>query len=149
MTRVAPHVSAEVHEPGLSLAALDDALRLADPAALLVPPRILRRVIKHDAEISGIGLRVPHRKTYVIDRQGDYVATRLGRSPATGALPLVVVPGGFVFGATVDEPDTFALAGCTVAPGFDFADFHLPTRAELLGQYPQHRDLVERLAARR
>jgi hypothetical protein len=53
----------------LSAADLDQAVRSVDPAALLVPPRILRRVIKHDAGIGGIGLRVPHRKTYVIARE--------------------------------------------------------------------------------
>lgn len=47
---------------------LEEALRAADPSVFLVAPRILRRVIKQDAGISGIGLRVPHRKTYVIRR---------------------------------------------------------------------------------
>ena len=41
-------------------------MNAVDPAALLAPPRILRRVIKHDCQIGGIGLKVPHRKTYVI-----------------------------------------------------------------------------------
>ncbi len=40
----------------------------ADPAALLVPPRVLRRVIKRDAGLTGPGLQVPHRKSYVIGR---------------------------------------------------------------------------------
>src|SRR5205085_2830973 len=43
-------------------------LAAADPAALLVPPRLLRRVIKHDRKITGLGLQVPHRKSYVIGR---------------------------------------------------------------------------------
>jgi hypothetical protein len=50
----------------LSISQLEAALRAADPAALLAPPRILRRVIKHDRNIRGIGLRVPHRKSYLI-----------------------------------------------------------------------------------
>ncbi|HUY33606.1 MAG TPA: hypothetical protein VMV69_12725 [Pirellulales bacterium] len=50
----------------LSISELEAALRAADPAALLAPPRILRRMIKHDREIGGIGLRVPHRKSYLI-----------------------------------------------------------------------------------
>lgn len=43
-------------------------LRELDPSALLVPQRLLRRVIKRDRGIGGIGLQVPHRKTYVISR---------------------------------------------------------------------------------
>ena len=39
------------------------------PASMLVPPRILRRVIKQHAGITGFGLRVPHRKTYALSRQ--------------------------------------------------------------------------------
>lgn len=35
------------------------------------------------------------------------------------------VPGGCWFGATPAEGSDFALVGCTVAPGFDFADFEM------------------------
>jgi hypothetical protein len=48
---------------------LERALIAADPAALLVPPRILRRVIKKHGGLTGIGLQVPHRKSYVISRE--------------------------------------------------------------------------------
>ena len=43
-------------------------------------------------------------------------------------------------------PRSFALAGCTVAPGFDFADFELGKRSDLIKLYPQHRALIERLS---
>jgi hypothetical protein len=52
----------------LDVAELERRLRAADPAVLLVRPRILRRVIKLDRKLTGIGLQVPHRKSYVIDR---------------------------------------------------------------------------------
>lgn len=39
----------------------------------------------------------------------------------------------------------FALCGCTVAPGFDFADFRMPPRAELLARLPGHEELVRAL----
>src|SRR5579871_4491151 len=48
---------------------LQRLLTQADPATLLVPPRILRRVIKKDRDLTGPGLQVPHRKSYVIDRE--------------------------------------------------------------------------------
>jgi len=67
MSRLLQHESAAA-QPALSVGALDDALRAADPAVLVVAPRILRRVIKQDAGVGGIGLRVPHRKTYVVAR---------------------------------------------------------------------------------
>ncbi len=68
MPRLVQNTVAEEQTPALTLAELEQAVRSADPAALLVPPRILRRVIKQDAGVSAIGLRVPHRKSYVISR---------------------------------------------------------------------------------
>src|SRR5260370_31309471 len=47
---------------------LEPVLLRADPSCLLVPPRILRRVIKKDRGLSGFGLQVPHYKSYVIAR---------------------------------------------------------------------------------
>jgi hypothetical protein len=59
---------ASVDQP-LPLVELDAALAAVDGNALLAPPRILRRVIKQDRQISGIGLKVPHRKSYLIDAE--------------------------------------------------------------------------------
>jgi hypothetical protein len=69
MARLVQNLPAQEQPEPLSLAELEQAIRATDPTALLVSPRILRRVIKQDAGVSGIGLRVPHRKTYVIARE--------------------------------------------------------------------------------
>lgn len=61
-------MSVELDLP-LSVAELERAIAEVEPAALLAPPRILRRVIKHDRQIGGIGLKVPHRKLYLIDAE--------------------------------------------------------------------------------
>ena len=66
---------------------LERALIAADPAALLVPSRILRRVIKKHGGLTGIGLQVPHRKSYVIGRDvllqiADYADLRIKYSRA-------------------------------------------------------------------
>jgi predicted cupin superfamily sugar epimerase len=39
--------------------------------------------------------------------------------------------------------DGFALVGCTVAPGFDFADFSMPSRADLSARFPDQKDLIQ------
>jgi hypothetical protein len=54
---------------GLTLSELQRILKQAEPAVLLVPPRILRRVIKNDRELIGLGFQVPHRKSYVVSRE--------------------------------------------------------------------------------
>lgn len=51
----------------------------------------------------------------------------LGKNPDRGETPQLVVPRGLWFEARVAAPDSFVLVGCTVAPGFDFADFELQT----------------------
>ncbi|MEM6646261.1 MAG: cupin domain-containing protein [Bacteroidota bacterium] len=56
-----------------------------------------------------------------------------------------VVPAGAWFGATVHQPGSYTLVGCTVAPGFDFADFELADRATLQARFPQHAALIARL----
>src|SRR5689334_13874915 len=58
-----------VTSPTLTVPDLERIVSQTDPAALLVPPRILRRVIKKDRGLTGLGLQVPHRKSYVLDRE--------------------------------------------------------------------------------
>ncbi|MBM4001165.1 MAG: hypothetical protein FJ297_16795 [Planctomycetes bacterium] len=52
----------------IDLDSLRRAIQSVEPAALLIEPRILRRVIKQDRRLAGLGLQVPHRKTYTIQR---------------------------------------------------------------------------------
>ncbi len=54
--------------PTIDAAQLEQALLAADPAVCMAPSRILRRVIKADRRLVGLGLRVPHVKSYVIGR---------------------------------------------------------------------------------
>jgi predicted cupin superfamily sugar epimerase len=56
-----------------------------------------------------------------------------------------VVPAGTHFGSHVPNPLGYALVGCDVAPGFEFADFYLATRSVMLAQYPQHAQLIAKL----
>lgn len=80
-----------------------------------------------------------------LDETGVLRRERLGRDPATGAVPQLVVPAGRWFGARLaapTEPGRFALVGCTVAPGFDFADFELADRTVLLQRFPEHAELI-------
>ncbi len=49
----------------LTVADLVLILQAVDPAVVLVAPRVLRRVIKIVARVPGLGLQVPHRKSWV------------------------------------------------------------------------------------
>jgi predicted cupin superfamily sugar epimerase len=82
---------------------------------------------------------------HVIKPSGAYAPIKLGRNIERGEQLQAVVPHGCWFGASVDDPDGFALVGCTVAPGFDFADFEMPGREQLLSLFPQHEAIIRRL----
>jgi len=69
----------------------------------------------------------------------------LGPDVASGQQPQVVVPRGTWQGSLLEPGGAFALLGCTVAPGFEYADYEHGRRQELLRQYPQHAELIRRL----
>jgi uncharacterized protein len=82
---------------------------------------------------------------HVIDSGGAYRQILLGSDPDLGQAFQAMVPGGCWFGSSLLHPRSFALVGCTVAPGFEFADFEMARRAELVSLYPEHRDVITRL----
>jgi uncharacterized protein len=82
---------------------------------------------------------------HVIEPDGGYSKIALGGDAEAGEVFQAVVKAGRWFASRVRDPQSFALAGCTVAPGFDFADFELGKRSELIRLYPQHRKLIEAL----
>ena len=80
---------------------------------------------------------------HAIDQEGNYHQFKLGTEE--GQHLQVLIPGGWIFGSTVDAPNTYGLVGCVVAPGFDFRDFKLFETEELLLQFPQHEEIIRRL----
>ncbi len=81
---------------------------------------------------------------HTIDPHGAYACVRVGRRSSEGEVSQHVVRAG-VWQAAAAVGDRFALCGCTVAPGFEFADFELANREEMLTRFPQHRAIVHRL----
>lgn len=81
---------------------------------------------------------------HTIDRTGLHGVTRLGRDLAAGERPQHVVPAG-TWQAAVPIGERFTLCGCTVSPGFDFLDFEMPPRDELLAAFPLLSGVIERL----
>ncbi len=78
----------------------------------------------------------------VIDEAGILTEIHLGQNPAAGEVFQAVVKAGCWFGSRVTDPQGYALVGCTVAPGFDFADFSLAGRNELIAQFPEHEAVI-------
>lgn len=84
-------------------------------------------------------------KLHVISPLGEYSNVIIGNDFTKGDIPQFTVPAHHYFAAEVIQQDSFSFVGCTVAPGFDFKDFVLPTRAMLVSEFPKHSDIIERL----
>ena len=82
---------------------------------------------------------------HLISPTGSYRTLSVGKDLEKGQKPQQIVPAGYWFGVTVDEPDSYALCGCTVSPGFDFDDFEMADRADLLEQFPEHEEIIKKL----
>lgn len=79
---------------------------------------------------------------HVIDPTGKLTTHVVGNNIAIGELPQLVVPAGCWFASGVSQGDSFSLVGCTVSPGFDFDDFELGDRKELIAKFPQHAAII-------
>lgn len=79
----------------------------------------------------------------VISTEGHLTYHKLGLDLEKGEKPQILVPAGSIFGSYTTSG--YALVGCMVSCGFDFQDFNLYQREELLLRYPQHEAIIRKL----
>lgn len=83
---------------------------------------------------------------FEIDPSGHLQRTIVGNDLSQGQQPQYLVPGGNWFASRVlPGSGEYSLAGCTVAPGFDFKDFTLVDRAQLMSDFPLHKEIIAEL----
>lgn len=80
-----------------------------------------------------------------IDGAGNLKNTVIGPDILKGESFQYTVKANTWFGSRVARQGQFSLVGCTVYPGFDFADFEMANRHELIRQYPQHQAVINEL----
>ena len=68
-----------------------------------------------------------------------------GPDLAAGQHAQIVVPAGVWQGERLVEGGKVALFGCTVTPGFDFADYRSGGYAELVATWPAEADRIRKL----
>ena len=78
---------------------------------------------------------------YLINDTGMVEIKRLGIDFARGESPQIVIPKNHWFGAKTTG-NSYSLLGCTVAPGFDFEDFELGKREELIREFPDQKETI-------
>jgi len=82
---------------------------------------------------------------YEINHKNDLVQTTLGNPLETGNIAQHRVPANTWLAVSPNEGTEFILTGITVTPGFDFMDFEMGKRAELIKQCPEHAEMIEKL----
>jgi len=82
---------------------------------------------------------------YEIDENGKTKEHLLGNNIENGESLFCVIKAGNWFASKLADGSEYGLAGCTVAPGFDFNDFEMAKRDSLLQAYPQHAELINRM----
>ena len=82
----------------------------------------------------------------MIDENGVLTSSLLGDNPENNERLQITIPQNAWFAAEVNDKSSYTLTGCTVAPGFDFADFELGKRNELLNLFPQHKEIITLLS---
>ena len=83
---------------------------------------------------------------HIIEPGGKYYCIKLGSNIFLGETFQYVVPAEAWFAAEPSPESEFSLCGCTVAPGFDFADFEMAEKAELLTAFPHCKEIISRLS---
>lgn len=81
---------------------------------------------------------------HMLDENG-HTENPVGLDFEAGQQPQFLVPKNTIFGSSVLQENSYSLVSCVVAPGFDFEDFELFTKEELLPLFPEHEAIIERL----
>ena len=89
---------------------------------------------------TGTGLHI-----YVLHPDGRGELLKLGDDLANGYAFQQVVPAGCWFASKPADEKGFSFVGCTVSPGFDFADFELATGEILAKEFPSYADWIYQL----
>ena len=73
----------------------------------------------------------------------------LGSDILSGQQPQILVPGGVWQGCSLEPGGEFALMGTTMAPGFDYADYEVGARENLISRYPKEAEMIRQLTGAR
>ena len=82
---------------------------------------------------------------YIINQDGKLSKKKIGRGVHYSFQ--IAIKKNHWFAAELENKKMFALIGCTVSPGFEFNDFEIGYREELLKQFPRHKKLIEKLTS--
>lgn len=83
---------------------------------------------------------------FMITNDGKIETKILGNRLDLNEEPQVIIPANVWFAAQLKNEKGFALVSCIVAPGFDFNDFELGDKNELIKSFPNLKTEIEKLS---
>ncbi len=82
---------------------------------------------------------------FLLHQDGTLEKKLIGPNPDNLEEYHFCVPANTWFAARSNSHVSFSLVGCTVAPGFSFEDIELAERAQIIKDFPQHKETIESL----
>ncbi|MEO6357165.1 MAG: cupin domain-containing protein [Ferruginibacter sp.] len=82
---------------------------------------------------------------YILQPGGQLTIVHLGQDISAGQIFQFTVPANCWFASRPAEGSRFCFVGCTVAPGFDFADFEMAESNALVALYPAYETTIKSL----
>lgn len=83
-------------------------------------------------------------KVIILDKEGKKHVHFLGSNSEKPEQFQLFIPAGVIFAAEVTEPESYSIFSCVVTPGFEFDDFELFDKNDLIQAYPKHYNLIEK-----
>jgi len=80
---------------------------------------------------------------HVITHDGTIETRVLGNRLDLNEKPQIAIPANVWFAAGIQSRVGFSLVSCVVAPGFEFEDFELADKNELIKLYPHLEDKIK------
>ncbi|MBU0696498.1 MAG: cupin domain-containing protein [Bacteroidetes bacterium] len=78
-------------------------------------------------------------------QNGELIRIFLGNNLENGEVLHTTIPANIWFASRMKNYQGFGLVSCTVAPGFDFADFEMSKKNELANEFPHLKDIIEEM----
>lgn len=83
-------------------------------------------------------------KIILLDKQGAKQTLNIGPRIEKSEKPQILIPAGSIFAASLTTPDSFGLFSCIVSPGFEFEDFEMIERDDLIQNFPKQTELIKK-----
>lgn len=81
-------------------------------------------------------------RVHIIEPDGNYSFKDVGFDLENDVEPQIIIKANCWFASEVLDKNSYSLVGCMVAPGFDFADFELAERKQLVELFPDHKEII-------